>query len=76
MVHNVVSIKKMAPNVCRKTYEDLFLEDRTKKGLHDLCESKFAGKCRTTTFWGNLGKIPSCPKNSFAPTSTVPTDLC
>jgi len=65
MARNVVGFEKMAPNFCRKTHEDLFLEVISKKGLHDLCWRIFAGKSRTKTFRASLGKFgrnPSQPQ--------------
>jgi len=47
---NVVSFQKIAPNVCRKTHEGLFLEIIPKKVFTILCRIKFVGKSRTKTF--------------------------
>jgi len=48
---------KTAPNLCRKTHVNLFLEVIPKRGLHKLCGSKFVGKIRTRTFHASLGKF-------------------
>jgi len=60
---NVVWLQKMAPTICIKIHEDLFFELTPKRGLHDLCGRKFAGKSCTKTFRASLGKLGK----SFAP---------
>jgi len=55
---------KIAPNVCRKTNEDLCLELTHKKGLHDLCGRKFVGKSCRKMFRASLRKFG---QKSFAP---------
>jgi len=41
----------MAPNVYRKTHEDLFWgSSRQKEVFCELCERNFVGKSRTETF--------------------------
>jgi len=46
---------KMAPNVCRKTHEDLFWGVHVKKDLHDLCGGKFAKGAQKN--FGKFGEI-------------------
>jgi len=64
MAPNVVWLQKMAPNVCRKTQDDLLGEVTPKKGLHDLCGKIFGRKSRTKSFQKHLGKFG---QKSFAP---------
>jgi len=45
----------MAPNVCRKTHEDLFWGVHVKKDLHDLCGGKFAKGAQKN--FGKFGEI-------------------
>jgi len=59
MVPNVVWLEQMAPNICRKTHEDLFLKITSRKGLHDLCGIICVGKSRTKRFRASLGKNSS-----------------
>jgi len=47
----------MAPKVCIKTHEDLFLEFTLKRGLHNLCERKFKAKVAQKNFSGKFGEI-------------------
>jgi len=55
--------EKMAPNVWRKTNEDIFLRSHQIRP-HDLCGRKFVGKSGRTTFRKSLGKFG---QKSFAP---------
>jgi len=61
---NVVWLQEMAPKVCIKTQEDLFLEVTPKRGLHDLCGRKFRGKSCTKKLFGKFGEIRA---KSFTP---------
>ena len=54
-------------HVCRKTYEDSFLEVTPKKGLNDHCVRKFVGKSCTQSFWESLGKFG----NKFFPPQKI-----
>jgi len=52
---NIVSFQKVAPNISRKTHEDLFLDVLPKKCLHDLLP-----------LWRNfLGKVPQNVTGKF-----------
>jgi len=51
----------MAPNVCRKTQEDLFLEVTSKPGLHDLCGRNFLGKSCASLFGEIQAKLFASP---------------
>jgi len=64
MTPSVVWFKKMLPNVCRKTHEDLFFGGHIKKVFMFFVWRKFLGKSRTKTFRANLGKFG---QKSFAP---------
>ena len=72
MVPNVVLFHKMAPKFVEKHRKTLFSGGQTKRGFHDLCGRKFAGKCSTKTFSGKFGgiraKILRTPANLPAPT--------
>jgi len=68
----------MAPKVCRKTDEDLFLEVTPKKGLHDLFGRKFVSKIAQKSFSGknlshtqNFTSSYTCDEN--APPPPLPT---
>jgi len=56
---------KMAPTVCRKTHEGLFLQVTPKNGLHDFCGRGFAAKISNKKLFGqvcgNSSKNPSHP---------------
>jgi len=54
----------MAPMVCIKTHEDLFLEVTPKRGLHDLRRKKFRGKNCTKNLSGTFGEMQA---KSFVP---------
>ena len=64
-------ISKMAPNISRKTHEDLFLDVIPEKGLHDIWSlwGNFVGKAHTTfeQVWENSGKNPSHPQKFASP---------
>jgi len=71
MAPYVDCLQKMASNICRKVYKDVFLEVTPKKGLHDLCGTKFVGKSGTKLFGqvsGNSGKKLCTRKKLLAPT--------
>ena len=57
MAPNVVWFQKMTPKVWIKTHKDHFLEVTPKRGLHDFCGRKFAGKSCTKNFSGKFGEI-------------------
>jgi len=61
---NVVWLQKLAPKVCIKTHEELFLVVTPKRDLHDLCGRKFVSKSCTKNFSGKFGEIRA---KSFAP---------
>jgi len=71
MAPNVVWFQKIAPNISRKTHEDLF-GAHTKKGLHDLW-SLWEKFCRqvpqnfSSKFRKILAKILRTPRNLPAP---------
>ena len=60
MVPNAVVLEKMVPNVCRK-HTKTFFDGYIRKGLHDVCGRKSAGKSRTKTFRAILGKSGKNP---------------
>jgi len=47
----------MAPKVCIKTHEDVFVEVTPKRGLYYLCGRKFVCKSCTRNFLGKFGEI-------------------
>ena len=60
MASNVVWLHAVGSTVCIKKHESVILEVTPKRGLHDLCGRKFAGKVAQKTFrqvWGESGKI-------------------
>ena len=58
--------QKMAPNIFRKTHEDLFLQVLPKKGLHDLWP-----------LWRNfVGKVPQNVTGKFWQISFAPPKIC
>ena len=64
MAPNVIWIQKMAPNVCRKTHEDLFSKTYIKKDFHDPCGSKYVGNSRTKTYRARFWKFGQKPFES------------
>ena len=56
MALNVAWLHKMAPEVCKKTHEDLFWRSH-QKGVDDLCGREFACKSCTKNFCGKFGEI-------------------
>jgi len=62
MAPNVVLLQEMAPNVCRKTHEDLFLEVTPKNG--PLWEKSCWQKSHKKTFRQSLEKFG---QKSFSP---------
>jgi len=66
----------MAPNVCTKTDEDLFLEGIPKKIFMVFVEGTFVGKVAQKIFgqvWENSGKILRTPKSLPPPTPMAST---